>query len=414
MNLPFFIAKRYLISKKSRNVINLISGISITGITIGTMALIIVLSVFNGLESLIKSLFNSFDPDLKITLVEGKSFSSDHDQLQKLRDDPSVAVFSEVLEENALIDYRNRQAIITLKGVTENYSDLTGIDSLIVDGKFQLWDNEIPVGVIGYDIAAQLSVGVTFFDPLYIYVPKRSGRNIMMNPAGAFKKDYIFPRGIFSVQQEYDSKYLLVPLEFAQDLLKNNNRVTAIEIKVSPDYNHDEVKDHLSGIIGSEYKVQTREEQHQAFYQVMASEKWAIFLILGFILIIASFNTVSSLTLLVLEKKSDMHILQSMGAMPSTIRKIFLSEGMLITGIGIGAGLILGALVCWIQMEFGIIRFPSGGSFIVDIYPLKIELLDFLLVFLLVGIIGWLASVIPVRVLGKRYFSSFDGTELKN
>jgi len=202
--------------------------------------------------------------------------------------------------------------------------------------------------------------------------------------------------------------------EFAQDLLKNEDHVSSIELKVAPNYTHDDVKAHLSGILGSEYEVKTQEDQHQAFYQVMASEKWAIFLILGFILIIASFNTVSSLTLLVLEKKSDMHILQSMGAMPATIRKVFLAEGMLITSIGIFAGLILGALICWIQIQFGVIRFPSGGSFIVEIYPLKMEFLDFVLVFLMVGIIGWLASVIPVRVLGKRYFSSFDGKELKN
>jgi lipoprotein-releasing system permease protein len=413
MNLPFFIARRYLISKKSRNVINLISGISVAGITVGTMALIIVLSVFNGLESLIKSLFNSFDPDLKITLVEGKTFSADSAVFDEIRSHPSVAIFSKVLEENALIDYRKRQAIITLKGVESNYSELTGIDSLIVDGTFKLYDEGIPVGVIGYELASQLSVGLAFFDPMYIWVPKKSA-GMLLNPASAFNKDYIFPRGIFSVQQEYDSKYLIVPIEFTQNLLEKTGLVSSIELKVNPGFNHNSVKDKLSGIIGPDYQILTQEEQHQAFYKVMASEKWAIFLILGFILIIASFNTISSLTLLVLEKKRDMHLLQSMGALPYTIRRIFQSEGLLITAIGISTGLILGALICWAQMQFGIIRFPAGGSFIVDIYPLKMEILDFLLVFIMVGLIGFTASVIPVRILSKRYFSSFDGTELNN
>lgn len=413
MNLPFFIAGRYLISKKSRNVINLISGISIAGVTIGTMALIIVLSVFNGLESLIKSLFNSFDPDLKITLVEGKTFNPDIHEIQQIKNNPGVAVFTEVLEENALIVYRSRQAIITLMGVSDNYKELTGIDSLIVEGSFTLWDNDIPTGVIGYDLAAQLSVGLAFFDPMYIWVPKRSG-GMLLNPASAFRKDYLFPRGIFSVQQDYDSKYLIVPISFARELLSAEKKVTAIFIKGQPGYSLDQLQKQLQTTLGSEFKIQNPYEQHEAFYQVMASEKWAIFLILGFILIIASFNTISSLTLLVLEKKKDMHILQSLGALPTTIRKVFLVEGLLITGIGIVSGLLLGALVCWAQMHFGIIRFPSEGSFIVDVYPLKMELTDFFLVGLLVSLIGWLASFIPVRILGKRYFSSFDGTELNS
>lgn len=412
MNLPFFIARRYLISKKSRNIINLISGVSIAGITVGTMALIIVLSVFNGLDHLIKSLFSAFDPELKISLVEGKTFSVEEAVFEKLKQDPSVAVFTEVVEENAMIDYRDRQAIVTLKGVSDNYSQLTGIDSLIVDGSFQLWEDGRPVGVIGYELAAQLSVGLSFFDPLFIFVPKRSS-GILINPSAAFNKEYLFPRGIFSVQQEYDSKYLIVPVDFARDLLDYETLVTAIELKTREGTDLELFKNRIQAELGDAYKVQTKFEQHQAFFQVMASEKWAIFLILGFILIIASFNTISSLTLLVLEKKNDMHLLQSLGALPKMLRRIFLTEGLLITGVGILLGLVLGALICWAQMTFGLLRFPAGGSFIVDIYPLKMLLTDFVMVIVLVGLIGWIASVIPVRILGKRYFSSFDGTELK-
>lgn len=413
MNFPFFIARRYLISKKSRNVINLISGVSVAGITIGTMALIIVLSVFNGLESLIKSLFNAFDPEIKISLVEGRTFSIDNEAFDQVRNDPSVSVFTEVIEKNAMVKYRDRQAIVTLKGVTDNFSELTGIDSLIYDGSFQLWENERPVGVIGYDLAIQLSVGLAFFDQLHIYVPKPTS-GFVLNAANAFNQDHIFPSGIFSVQAEYDSKYLIIPIDFARDLLNYDNELTAIELKIDDDEEIQTVKDRISAIIGPEYKVQTQYEQHQAFYQVMASEKWAIFLILGFILIIASFNTVSSLTLLILEKKSNMHLLQSMGALPKTIRRIFQAEGLMITAIGIALGIILGSLFCWAQMKFGIIRFPSDGSFIVDRYPMKMLMKDVVMVITMVSFIGWMASVIPVRVLGKRYFSSFDGTELNN
>lgn len=413
MNFSFFIASRYLISKKSRNIINLISGVSIAGITVGTMALIIVLSIFNGLDALIKSLFSSFDPEIKITLTEGKTFSIDNELFNQIKSDPSTAVFTEVVEENAMIDYRKRQAIVTIKGVSDNYSKLTGIDSLIVDGSFQLWENDRPVGVIGYELAAQLSVGLSFFDPMYIYVPRQIS-GLMLNQANAFNKAHIYPRGIFSVQQEYDSKYLLIPIDFARDLLNYKDVLTSVELKVSDKENVQDVRDRYASLLGPEYKVQTQYEQHQAFYQVMASEKWIIFLILGFILIIASFNTASTLTLLVLQKKSDMHLLQSMGALPKTLRQIFQIEGLLITAIGIVLGLILGTLFCWAQMKFGIVRFPAGGSFIVDIYPLKMLLTDFLLITAMVSVIGFLASTIPVRILGKRYFSSFDGTELNN
>ncbi len=383
------------------------------GVAIGTMALIIVLSVFNGLDSLIKSLYSSFDPELKITLTEGKTFSTDNELFKQIKTDPSIAVFTEVIEENAMIEYRKRQAIVTIKGVSDNFSELTGIDSLIVDGSFTLWEEDRAVGVIGYELAAQLSVGLAFFDPLYIFVPKLAS-GMMLNPAKAFNKAHIFPRGIFLVQQEYDAKYLLIPLDFARDLLDYDDLVTSVEIKVSDSDDIESVKNMLIDHLGSNFKVQTQYEQHQAFYQVMESEKWVIFLILGFILIIASFNTVSSLTLLILEKKSDMHLLQSLGAVPKTIRQIFQIEGLLVTATGIVIGLFLGTLFCWIQIQFGIIRFPSGGSFIVDTYPLKMIFSDFLLVILLVGLIGTVASVIPVSILGKRYFSSFDGTEFNS
>ncbi len=411
MNLPFFIAKRYLFSRKSRNIINVISWISLAGIGIGTMALIIVLSIFNGIDGLIKSMFSSFDPDLKISLVEGKTFSPDTQSFHQIQNDPSVAVWCEVLEENALLRYRDNQDPATLKGVSDNFRILSRIDSVLVDGDFRLQEDNRPLAIVGSELAYTLGIGLNFINPIHIYVPRRT-KSTIINPLNAFNHKMLFPSGVFSVQQEYDSKYLIIPIEFCRDLLGFDDEVSAIEIRVAEDQSVDRVKEEMQEILGPEFKVQDRYEQHAYFYKVMASEKWAIFLILGFILIIASFNTVSSLTLLLLEKKKDMHILQSMGAQASRIRLIFLTEGLLMTFIGIFSGLALGSFLCWLQITFGIIRFPASGSYVTDVYPVSMVALDFVLVGIMVAIIGFLASIIPVRILGKRYFSSFDGTEL--
>ena len=411
MNLPFFIAKRYLFSRKSRNIINVISWISLAGIGIGTMALIIVLSIFNGIDGLIKSMFSSFDPDLKISLVEGKTFSPDTQSFHQIQNDPSVAVWCEVLEENALLRYRDNQDPATLKGVSDNFRILSRIDSVLVDGDFRLQEDNRPLAIVGSELAYTLGIGLNFINPIHIYVPRRT-KSTIINPLNAFNHKMLFPSGVFSVQQEYDSKYLIIPIEFCRDLLGFDDEVSAIEIRVAEDQSVDRVKEEMQEILGPEFKVQDRYEQHAYFYKVMASEKWAIFLILGFILVIASFNTVSSLTLLLLEKKKDMHILQSMGAQSSRIRLIFLTEGLLMTFIGIFSGLALGSFLCWLQITFGIIRFPASGSYVTDVYPVSMVALDFVLVGIMVAIIGFLASIIPVRILGKRYFSSFDGTEL--
>jgi len=412
-SLPFFIAKRYLISRKSRNIINVISWISLAGIAVGTMALIMVLSIFNGIEGLIKSMFSSFDPDLKITVAEGKTFRPSGEEFLDLRSNPAVAVWCEVIEDNALLSYRESQTPATLKGVSDNFSELTDIDNLLVDGKFRLEEDNRPLGVIGSDLAYRLGVGLNFINPMYVYYPRRTTSRII-NPLNAFKRQMLFPSAVFSVQQEYDSKYMIVPIEFCRELMGYDDEVTAIELGVKPGQDVDKLKMSIKEKLGDKYRVENRFEQHSYFYKVMASEKWAIFLILGFILIIASFNTISSLTLLLLEKKKDMHVLQSMGARVDRIRSIFLTEGMLMTGIGILTGLILGGLLCWLQITFGIIRFPASGSYVTDIYPVRMEMLDFVLVSLMVAVIGLIASVIPVRVLGKGYFSSFEGTELSS
>ncbi len=413
MNFSFFIAKRYLFSRKSRNIINVISWISLAGIGIGTMALILILSVFNGIDGLIKSMFGSFDPDLKISLSEGKTFSPTGDIFEEIKVDPSVAVWCEVLEDNALLSYRERQSPATLKGVSDNFHLISRIDSLIIDGGFRLEEDGRPLAVVGSELAYHLSIGLNFINPLHIYVPRRTKSSII-NPMNALNHKILFPSGVFTVQQEYDSQFVIIPIDFCRSLYGYEDEVSAIEIKVLEGESVEDLKDRLKAILGEGFQVKDRYEQHAYFYKVMSSEKWAIYLILGFILIIASFNTVSSLTLLLLEKKKDMHILRSMGARSNSIRQIFLNEGLLMTAIGIISGLLLGSLICWAQVTFGIIRFPSSGSYVTDIYPVQMEALDFILVGSMVMLIGIFASFIPVRILSKRYFSSFDGTELSS
>lgn len=411
MNFPLFIAFRYFKARRSRHIINWISRISVAGITLGTMALIIVLSVFNGLDHLIRSLFSSFDPDIRITAVEGKTFGTDSILFGQLRDIHGVADWCQVLEENALLKYRDRQAIATIKGVGPEFTRVSGIDSLLVDGEVSLTPGDTPMGVIGQELAGELGVGLNFINPIHVYAPKRSGR-ILLNPMQSINHRQLFPSGVFGVQQDYDSKYLIVPLDFARDFFDYPaGEVSALELKVTDPQLIPDIMKKLASVFGKDFRIADRLGQHADFYRVMSSEKWAIFLILGFILMVASFNTISSLTLLMLEKKTDMQILRGMGASQKRIRQVFLWEGLLVTGIGMVIGLVLGAVFCLLQQQFGIIRFPNTGSFVVNVYPVKMLFSDLLLVTLLVGLIGYFAAWVPLRVMKKRYFATDSADE---
>lgn len=404
MNLPFFIALRYLKARRSRHIINWISRISVAGIAVGTMALIIILSVFNGLDGLIRSLFGAFDPDIRITAVEGKSFNFDDQMRGKLEGSGAVAHYCEVVEENALLVYRDRQSIATIKGVCEEFTLVSGIDSMIIDGEFQLYQGEIPTGVIGYELAAQLGIGLNFINPVHIWVPRRSER-LILDPTRAFNHQTIFPAGIFSVQQDYDSKYFIVPVDYARNLFGYaENELSSLEISIPSQMKPAGAKTRLREALGDSLRVQDRMEQHAYFYKVMASEKWIIFLIMTFILFIASFNTISSLSLLLLEKKADMNTLQSLGAREAMVRQVFLWEGILVTALGLIIGLLAGALICLLQQHFGLVRLPGSGSFVIDAYPVKMLFTDFLLVTLMVGVIGLIAAYIPIRIMKRRYF----------
>jgi len=407
VKLSLYIAKRYLFAKKSRNAINVISAVSVAGVTVGTMALIIVLSVFNGLETLVQSIFNTFDPHLKITAAEGKTFVPDTTRLNLLAKVDGIACYSLTIEENALLQYGDRQYIATIKGVDDKYVQVTGIDSSMWDGQFILKsEKNRPYAIPGIGIANYLGLNINFITPLNINVPRRTGSS-NLNPENAFVKRFIFPSGIFQVEQEFDSKYVYVPIDFARELLEYDTDVSSIEIKFEDQANAESVKKNVVKIFGKGFVVQNRYEQQEIFYKVMRSERLAIFFILTLILIIASFNIIGSLTMLIIEKERDIEILKSLGANNSLIRKIFIFEGWLISIIGAFSGILLGFVICWIQQKYGIVRLQSD-SLIMDAYPVVMKIKDFILVPATVLLIGYWAAWYPVRYLTKKYLTKIE------
>lgn len=405
MNLPFYISKRYLVSKKSQNAINIISGISVLGVAIGTMALIVILSVFNGFDELIKSLYSTFDPEIKITLSEGKTFSPASSAFSEIRNNSNVGYFAEVLEENVLLRYGDRQYIATMKGVDNEFVNITGIDTMIVEGEFVLKDKYRPYAVIGQGVAYYLGVGLTFLNPINIYSIKRTG-NISMNPEQAINRKFIFPSGIFSIEQEHNIRYIIVPIEFARELLGYQDEVSAIELNLQLGSDAQRVQNEIIQILGKEYLVQNRNEQNALFYRIMKSEKWAIFFILTFILIIASFNIIGSLTMLILDKKQDIITLRNLGASDTLIRRIFLMEGWMVSILGALCGLIIGSLIAWLQTRFGLIKLGGSGSFIIDAYPVVYKFSDVWKVFFTVLLIGFLAAWYPVKYISKKFLNN--------
>jgi len=404
VKLSLYIAKRYLFAKKSRNAINVISSISVAGVTVGTMALIIVLSVFNGLESLVRSIFNTFDPDLIITPAEGKTFIPDSTALKLLSEINGVACYSLCVEENALLRYGEKQYVATIKGVDDNYAQVTGIDSSMWDGGFILRSEQgRPYAIPGIGIANYLGMRINFITPLNIYVPKRTG-STELNPEDAFIRNYIFPSGIYQVEQEYDSKYVFIPIDFARELLEYKSEVSSVEIKFEQEAKESAVQKDVVSLFGKGFIVKNKYEQQEIFYKVMKSERIAIFFILTLILIIASFSIIGSLTMLIIEKERDIGILRSLGADNTLIRKIFIFEGWLISIIGAFAGILLGFAVCWIQQKYGIVRLQSD-SLIVNAYPVVMKIKDFIVVPVTVLVIGFWAAWYPVRFLTKKYLT---------
>jgi lipoprotein-releasing system permease protein len=402
MKLPLYIAKRYLFAKKSRNAINVISAVSVAGVTVGTMALIIILSVFNGLEQMVHGIFNTFDPDLKITAAEGKTFVPEQAKLNLLGKIDGIEAWSLSVEENALLKYGDRQYIATIKGVDENYDDVSGIDSAMFEGEFILNDDRgRSFAIPGMGVAQSLGIRINFVTQLNIIIPRRTA-GLNFNPETALKNRYIYPSGIFEVEKEYDSKYVYVPIDLARELIESEDGVTNIEIRFTPAANAIRVQNRVREIFGEGFLVQNRYEQQEIFYKVMKSERLAIFFILTLILIIASFNITGSLTMLIIEKQRDIEILRSLGANNNLIRRIFIFEGWMISISGAAAGLVLGLVVCWLQMKYGLVRLDSE-SLIMTAYPVVLKARDFIVVPATVLMIGFWAAWYPVRYLTKKF-----------
>lgn len=402
MNFSLYIARRYLISRKSHNIINIISGISVLGVMIGTMALIIVLSVFNGFEKLVISLFNSFNPDLVIAVNEGKTFILPPSLLGQIRQIPGVISLTQVIEENALLRYKDKQTVVTIKGVSPEFSRMSGIDTMMSEGKFILEEGEKDYAVLGYGVAYYLGANLNdYLHPVSVFVPRRTA-SFTTGMENAFIEESIFPSGFFSIQQDYDVRYVLLPLRFVRKLLEYENQVTALEINLDKKADAGKIQAAVQKMLGEKFKVKNRFQQQELLFKIMKSEKWAIFLILTFILLIATFNMVGSLSMLILDKKKDIVILQSLGAGKKMIQSIFLSEGFLITLTGAIIGMVTGGLICWLQIKYGLIRMGAPDStFVVDTYPVHMELLDFIYIFLTVNCIGFLASTYTVYNIRK-------------
>lgn len=412
MKLSVYIAKRYLFAKKSRNAINIISTVSVAGVAVGTMALIIILSVFNGLEGMVSKIFNTFDPDLSITAAKGKVFIPDSTTLVRLSEITGISAWSLTLEENALLRYGDRQYIASIKGVDDNYINVTNIDSSMYEGEFRLkTPSNQPRAVVGLGVAKYLGVNVNFINPLFIWEPRRTGGN-NINPENAFNKKYIFPSGIFEIEQEFDSKYLFIPLDFCRELLEYENEISSVEIKLKDYLTEPSVRKEVEKIFGKKFIIKNRMEQQEIFYKVMRSERLAIFFILTLIIIIASFNIIGSLTMLIIEKERDIEILKSLGADNNLIRKIFIFEGWLISIFGALTGLILGFIICWLQERYGLIRLNSE-SLIMQSYPVIMKLKDFIIVPFTVLLIGYWAAWYPVRFLTKKYLLKNEKTGFK-
>ena len=409
MNFPFFIARRYLFSKKSTHVINVISSISVIGVAVATMALVIVLSVFNGFHDLVASLFTSFDPQLKVVPVEGKTAPADDPILTKIRLLPQVDVATETVEDQALAIYNDHQAMVKIKGVDDNFAELSHItDILYGDGSLSLHAANLEYGTVGIRLAQNLGIGAQWDGFLKIYAPKKEGQLDMTNPGDGFVVDSLNSPGVlFAVKQaKYDKNYIITSISFARNLFGQQGMLSDLELRLKPGSNLDAVKAEMQQIAGNKYKVLDRFEQQEDTFKIMSIEKMIAYIFLTFILVVACFNIIGSLSMLIIDKKNDVVTLRNLGANDKQITRVFLFEGRMIAVIGAVIGIGLGLLLCFLQQQYGFVRLgDSEGSFIVDAYPVSVHYSDVAIIFITVIAVGWLAVWYPVRALSKRLLS---------
>ena len=401
MNFPLYVARRYLFSKKSTNAINVISVISVIGVAVATMALEIVLSVFNGFHDLVATFFTNFDPQLEVVPTQGKTAPSDDPLLAKMKALPEVDVATESVEDQALAIYQDHQAMVIVKGVDDNFDQLTHIkDILFGDGTYSLHAGNLQYGIMGIRLAAALGTGARFGDYLRIYAPQKEGQFDATNPSEAFVVDSLLSPGVvFSVNQsKYDKNYIIAPIAFARNLFGQQGRLSSLEFRLKDGSDLDAVKKEMQEIGGAKYKVMDRFEQQADTFKIMQIEKYIAYIFLTFILIVACFNIIGSLSMLIIDKKEDVVTLRNLGANDRQISQIFLFEGRLISAFGAIIGIGLGLLLCWLQQQYGLVSLgSSSGSFVINAYPVSVHYDDVALIFLTVIVVGWVAVWYPVK-----------------
>ena len=406
MNFPFYIARRYLFSKKSTHAINIISAISVVGVAVATMALVVTLSVFNGFHDMVASLFTQMDPQIKVTPAKGKTAPADDPILTQIRQLPEVDVATECLEDQALAVYGDRQLMVKLKGVGDNFDSLTHIREILQgDGTYELHAADMSYGIPGLGVAYLLGLGYTYDQPLHIFAPRREGQISLTDAEEGFVSDQLYSPGVvFSMKQgKYDKNYILTSIYFTRQLFVQDGMLSSLELRLKSGSNFDRVKEHIQQIAGEKYLVRDRYEQQDDTFRIMKVEKLIAYIFLTFILIIACFNIIGSLSMLIIEKRDDVGTLRNLGASRSQITRIFLFEGRMISAIGAAIGIALGLLLCWLQQQYGLVRLgTSEGSFIVDAYPVSVHPMDIILIFVTVLAVGFVSVWYPVR-----YFSRY-------
>ncbi len=406
MNFPFYIARRYLFSKKSTNAINVISGISVVGVAVASMALVVTLSVFNGFHDMVASFFTQLDPQLKITPAKGKTAASNDSTLMRIRQLDEVAVATDVLEDQALAVYGDRQQMVTIKGVDDNYDKLTHIRQILEgDGDYALHAADMNYGILGLGVAYQLGIGYTYREPLKIYAPRREGQINMANLQDGFVEDELYSPGVlFSIKQgKYDKRYIITAIQFTRHLFDRDGELTSLELRLKPGSNFERVKAQIQEMAGTRFVVRDRYEQQEDTFRIMKVEKLMAYIFLTFILVIACFNIIGSLSMLMIDKRNDVVTLRNLGASDRQIIRIFLFEGRMISAIGAVIGIAIGLLLCLLQQQFGLIGLGSTeGSFVVDAYPVSVHPWDIVVVFFTVLAVGFISVWYPVHYFAKR------------
>ena len=406
MNFPFYIARRYLFSKKSTHAINIISTISAVGVAVATMALVVTLSVFNGFHDLVASFFTTFDPQLKVVPVSGKTVAADDPTLKTICSLKQVEVATEIVEDMALATYNGRQAMVKIKGVEDNFDSLTHIREILEgDGEYCLHAADMHYGIVGIRLAERFGMGYTFQNELKIYAPKREGQLNLANPQDGFVEGNLYSPGVlFCVKQgKYDKNYILTSIAFARNLFAQQGMVSAVELRLKPGSDFDGVKAEMNKIGEGKFRVLDRYEQQEDTFKIMKIEKLIAYIFLTFILVVACFNLIGSISMLIIDKRNDVVTLRNLGANDSQIVRIFLFEGRMISTLGALAGIAVGLLLCWIQQQWGLVGLGrSSGSFIIDSYPVSVHPEDIIVIFITVLAVGYAAVWYPVRYFSRR------------